>query len=171
MEEIRELVKIYAGVDFGHLAGPTGLQWPCPSPDQAGAPVLYTDGFPRGKARFLPPAESGGEENDPEYPLTLLTGPVLFHSGSLSSHSPGLLKIRGENFVEIHPEDARKFGVAEGDTAVLESKQGRCAVRVQISTKTAPGVLFLPYAFGAKGGHQLTGWDLGKTRVKLKKAE
>ncbi|MBP1717459.1 MAG: putative anaerobic dehydrogenase [Deltaproteobacteria bacterium] len=170
MEEIRSLVKIYGGVDFGHLDGPKGLQWPCPSPDHPGTPVLYLDGFPRGKARFLPPSEGAGEERDPEYPLTLLTGPVLFHSGSLSAHSPGLQKIRGENFVEIHPEDAQKFGLAEGETAVLESKQGKCEVKVQISSKGAPGVLFLPYAFGTKGGHQLTSWDLGKTRVKLGKA-
>lgn len=170
LEEIRGLVKMYGGIDFENLEGPKGAQWPCPSSDQPGTPVLYAEGFPRGKARFLPPAEDAEEGGDPEYPLTLLTGPVLFHSGSLSAHSPGLLKIRGENFVEIHPEDANRFGVAEGEAAVLESKQGKCAVRVQISLKTAPGVLFLPYAFGGKGGHQLTSWDLGKTRVKLEKA-
>jgi formate dehydrogenase major subunit len=170
LEEIRGLVKMYGGIDFENLEGPKGAQWPCPSSDQPGTPVLYAEGFPRGKARFLPPAEDAEEGGDPEYPLTLLTGPVLFHSGSLSAHSPGLLKIRGENFVEIHPEDANKFGVAEGEAAVLESKQGKCTVRVQISLKTAPGVLFLPYAFGGKGGHQLTSWDLGKTRVRLEKA-
>jgi formate dehydrogenase major subunit/formate dehydrogenase alpha subunit len=170
MEEIRGLVKIYGGVEFGRLEGPRGLQWPCPSPDQPGTEVLYAAGFPRGKARFLPPGGGFEEGSDPEYPLTLLTGPVLFHSGSLSAHSPGLMKIRGESRVEIHPEDAHKFGLAEGETAVLESKQGKCAVRVQVSSQTAPGVLFLPYAFGSKGGHQLTSWDLRGTRVKLKKA-
>ena len=107
---------------------------------------------------------------DPGYPLTLLTGPVLFHSGSLSTKSPGLLKVCGESPVEISPQDAEKLGMADGDTVALESKQGKAVVRVRISAKTAPGVLFLPYAFGGKGGHQLTGWDLKSTRVRLSKA-
>jgi len=171
MEEIRGLVEIYAGVDFARLEGPRGLPWPCPSPDHPGTEVLYADGFPRGKARFLPPLDGFDEGNDPEYPLTLLTGPVLFHSGSLSAHSPGLLKIRGENSAEIHPEDAGKFGLADGEKAVLESRQGRCEVRVQISRKVPPGVLFLPYPFGSTGGHQLTSWNLGKTRVRIRKTD
>ena len=170
MEEIRGLVKIYGGLDFERLDEPKGRQWPCPAPDHAGSGILYAEGFPRGKARFLPPWDGLDEKNDPEYPLTLLTGPVLFHSGTLSARSPGLLKIRGENAAEIHPEDAGKFGLADGEKVVLESKRGRCEVRVQISRKTAPGVIFLPSSFGAKGGHQLTGWDLGKTRVKLRRA-
>jgi predicted molibdopterin-dependent oxidoreductase YjgC len=170
MEEIRGLVKIYGGMEFAHLEAPRGLPWPCPSPGHPGTEVLYADGFPRGKARFLPPLDGFAEGADPEYPLTLLTGPILFHSGTLSAHSPGLLKIRGENEAEIHPEDAGKSGLADGEKAVLESKQGRCEVRVRISRKAAPGVIFLPSSFGARGGHQLTGWDLGKTRVKLRKA-
>jgi predicted molibdopterin-dependent oxidoreductase YjgC len=170
MDEIRGLVNLHGGMDFARLEAPRGLPWPCPSPDHLGTEILYADGFPRGKARFLPPLDGFDEGDDPEYPLTLLTGPVLFHSGSLSAHSPGLLKVRGENDAEIHPEDAGKFGLAEGDTAVLESKRGKLEVRVQISRKAAPGVIFLPSSFGARGGHQLTSWDLGKTRVKLRKA-
>ncbi len=170
MEEIRRLVKIYGGMDFSRLESPRGLPWPCPSPDQPGTEVLYADGFPRGKARFLPSLDGSDEGLDPEYPLTLLTGPVLFHSGSLSAHSPGLLKIRGENSVEVHPEDAGKIGLADGENAVLESKQGKLEVRAQISRKAVPGVIFIPSSFGAKGGHQLTGWDLGKTRVRMRKA-
>jgi formate dehydrogenase alpha subunit len=170
LEEIRGLVKIYGGMDFTRLDGPKGLQWPCPSPDHAGTGVLCADGFPRGKARFLPPLDDSDGENDPEYPLTLLTGPVLFHSGSLSVHSPGLLKVRGENAAEIHPEDAAQFDLSDGEGAVLESKQGKMEVAVQISRKAAPGVIFLPCAFGAKGGQQLTGWNLGKTRVRMRRS-
>jgi formate dehydrogenase alpha subunit len=169
MEEIRGLVKIYAGMDSGHLEGPYGIQWPCPAADHPGTAVLYTDGFPSGKARFMPVKEMDPEDADSKYPLVLLTGPVLFHSGSMSSKSPGLLKIRGESYVEIHPGDAQKLGLAGDEMVVLESKQGKASVRVQISTKAAPGVLYVPYSFSGNGGHLLTSWDLRTTRVKLEK--
>jgi len=169
-QEIRSLVKSHAGMDSGRLEGPHGLQWPCPSADHPGTPILYADGFPGGKARFAPSPGQGEEGENSDFPFTLLTGPVLFHSGSLSTKSPGLLKVYGESRVEISSKDAEKLSMADGDTVMIESRLGRVQVRLRISAKTAPGVLFLPYAFGGKGGHQLTGWDLQRTRVRLSKA-
>jgi sulfite reductase (NADPH) flavoprotein alpha-component len=87
----------------------------------------------------------------------------------MSTKSPGLVKIRGESYVEIHPGDAQKLGLVGDETVVLESKQGKASVRVHISAKAAPGVLFIPYSFSGNGGHLLTNWDLRTTRVKLEK--
>jgi predicted molibdopterin-dependent oxidoreductase YjgC len=168
MEEIRGLVKIYAGMEMKRIEEPFGVQWPSPSADHPGTPILYADAFPGGKARFEVVREEK-EETDSERPLTLLTGPVLFHSGSLSAKSSGLLKIRGQSYVELHPADAERFGLAEGEMVAIESKQGKVSVPVQISAKAAPGVLFVPYNFSGNGGHLLTNWDLSATRVKVGK--
>ena len=168
MEEIRGLVKIYAGMEMKRIEGPFGIQWPCSSADHPGTPILYTDDFPGGKARFEIVREEK-EEIDPERPLTLLTGPVLFHSGSLSAKSSGLLKIRGQSYVEIHPTDAERFGLAGGEMVTIESKQGKVSVPAQISANAAPGVLFVPYNFSGNGGHLLTNWGLSATRVKVER--
>jgi anaerobic selenocysteine-containing dehydrogenase len=97
-----------------------------------------------------------------------MTGPTMFHSGSLSTLSPGLARLQGESYVWVHPSDARNLGLTDGQKVSLESRQGKITAKVSISGKAAPAVLFVPYHFG-NGGNQLTGWDLRMTRVKLQK--
>ena len=170
-EEIRNLVSLYRGIDYARLDSPSypaGIQWPCPSPDHPGTPILYEKEFPRGKAR-LTYADPGAGTAGPDSSLVLVTGPTMIHSGSLSTLSPGLLRLQGEGFALIHPTDARALGLDEGHTVSLESPQGRIQVRAAISSKAAPGVLFVPYHFGENGGNRLTGWDLKISRVKLEK--
>ena len=70
MEEINALTPIYAGVTWERLQAGAALQWPVPTPDHPGTPVLHTRQFSRGKGLFvaadhLPPAELP----DAEYPL------------------------------------------------------------------------------------------------------
>ena len=170
-EEIRNLVPLYRGIDYARLdspACPAGIQWPCPSPDHPGTPVLYEKEFPGGKAR-LAYADPGPNTDGRDSSLVLATGPTMIHSGSLSTRSPGLLRLQGESFALLHPQDARGLGLEDGQTVSLESPRGSIQVRVTISTKAAPGVLFVPYHFGESGANQLTGWDLKVTRVKLEK--
>jgi formate dehydrogenase alpha subunit len=170
-DEIRSLVPLYAGISHDRLdspENPAGLQWPCPSSDRPGTPILYAGNFPRGKGKLIP-AEFGEGPEEADRPLALVTGPIMVHSGSLSLRSLGLARLQGESYVLVHPADARSLGLTEGQEVTLESKHGKITVRVTISGKAAPGVLFVPYHFGLNGGNQLTGWDLRLTRVKLQK--
>jgi len=111
--------------------------------------------------------EEETEKTDSSF--VLATGPTMFHSGSLSLLSPGLARLQGDGFVLVHPNDAKNLGLTEGQIVALESPQGKVAVKVSISQKTAPGVLFVPAHFAENGGNHLTGWDLKTTRVKLEK--
>ncbi|MCL5257450.1 MAG: molybdopterin-dependent oxidoreductase [Chloroflexi bacterium] len=52
MAEIAALAPIYAGISYPRLEK-SGIQWPCPAQDHPGTEVLYGDGFPGGKARFV----------------------------------------------------------------------------------------------------------------------
>lgn len=167
MQEVRSLVQLYGGMDYARLDS-LGVQWPCPSLDHPGTPILYEKDFPRGKGKFIP-AEFEEVPVGTEFPWSLITGPTMIHSGSLSAMSPGLSRLLGESYVKIHPSDASKLDLAESQKVVLESKRGKINVRVSISGREAPGVLFVPYHFFSGGGHQLTGWDLGMTRVKVEK--
>jgi len=168
MEEIRKLVPLYGGMNYGRLDSSLGLQWPCPSPDHPGTPTLYEKDFPRGKGKFIP-AEFEEDIAGTEYPWFLVTGPTMFHSGSLSRMSPGLCRIQAESYVEVHPADARRIGLADSQKVALEGQRGRITIKASISERAAPGVLFIPYHFELNGGHQLTGWDLKITRVKVEK--
>ena len=170
-DEIRNLVPLYGGITYARLDSsdyPAGIQWPCPSADHAGTPMLYEKEFPRGKARLIfTEYEEGSREVDSSF--ILATGPTMFHSGSLSVLSPGLARLQGDGFVLVHPTDAKNLGLTEGQNVTLESPRGKVAVKVSVSHKTAPGVLFVPFHFAENGGNRLTGWDLKMTRVKLEK--
>jgi anaerobic selenocysteine-containing dehydrogenase len=48
----------------------------------------------------------------------------------------------------VHPEDARRAGVADGELAMLESRVHRGAVSVQVSDEMRPGVVSLPHGWG-----------------------
>ncbi|MDD5451970.1 MAG: molybdopterin-dependent oxidoreductase [Desulfovibrionales bacterium] len=52
--EVSVLVPILAGIKYRRIEG-NGLQWPCPTEDHPGTPVLHRAGdFPRGKGLFVP---------------------------------------------------------------------------------------------------------------------
>ena len=170
-DEIRNLVPLYGGITYARLDSsdyPAGIQWPCPSADHPGTPVLYEKEFPRGKARLVF-TKYEGETGKMDSSFFLATGPTMFHSGSLSVRSPGLARLQGDGFVLVHPADAKNLGLDEGQNVVLESPRGKVAVKVSISPKTAPGILFVPFHFADNGGNRLTGWDLETTRVRLEK--
>jgi len=168
MDEIKNLVPLYGGMDYARLDNPLGLQWPCSSADHPGTPFLYEKDFPAGKGKFIPVEfEEGPVET--ESPWFLITGPTMVHSGSLSLMSPGLTRLQGESYVQVHPEDARKLGLEDSQKVILRSKQGQVTVKTLISWGAAPGVLFVPGHFGQGGGNYLTGRDLTITKVQLKK--
>lgn len=83
--------------------------------------------------------------------------------------SPGLLRLRGESYVEVHPTDAAQLGLTNYQEVTLESKYGKITVKAAISEKASPGVLFVPYHFDHHGGNQLTGRDLKIARVRIEK--
>ena len=64
MHEIGALVPAYGGITHERLQAGADLQWPCPSAEHAGTPILHEKSFPRGRASFvtsafIPPVEDG----------------------------------------------------------------------------------------------------------------
>ncbi|MDX1777495.1 MAG: molybdopterin dinucleotide binding domain-containing protein, partial [Thermodesulfobacteriota bacterium] len=100
----------------------------------------------------------------------LLTGSVLFHSGSLSTHSPELNQISPGGWVEIAPEDAKNYQLDDGQPVVITSQRGTIESTVKINRKQSPGMVFIPYHFEAQPVNRLTGKDLSLTYVTLQKA-
>jgi len=61
-----------------------------------------------------------------------------------SGLSPRLGQHLPEPFVEVHPEDATKFGVSDGDFARVITDYGQCTLRVVVSERQQRGMLFAP---------------------------
>jgi formate dehydrogenase alpha subunit len=158
MEEIARVTPIYGGVSYERLSE-RGLQWPCPSPDHPGTPILHVGRFSRGLGRFSavdwqPPAE----EPDEQYPFIFTTGRVLyhFHGGSMSRRSAGLDAIYPEALVELNEQDAARLGIAEGDVVRVSSRRGAIEVKAHLTDAIEPGVVFMPWHFAEAAANKLT---------------
>jgi len=150
--EIARIVPQYAGMDYSRLERPEGVQWPCPSPDHPGTPILHTARFntPDGKGIFTPvPYIPPREVPDAEYPFFLDNGRRIWHWhwGSMTHRSSTLERECPSAWLEIHPDDAAKTGLKPGDIARVSSRRGSVDVPVRISHDIRPGVVFLPIHF------------------------
>ena len=148
-EEIRTVTPSYAGITYDRLEK-EGLQWPCPTVSHSGTKFLHKDKFSRGLGLFtaleyIPP----NELPDQEYPFLLSTGRVLYHyhTGTMTTRARGPVERCPESLVEIHPEDAGKLGIADGQKVRVTSRRGTVEVKARITEKSAPGSIFMNFHF------------------------
>jgi formate dehydrogenase major subunit/formate dehydrogenase alpha subunit len=158
MEEISQLTPSYGGISYDRIEY-DGIHWPAPTAEHPGTPVLHREQFTKGKGTFhaidyMPPAENA----DDEYPIYLTTGRLLYqyHTGTMSMKSDGIMEIAPECFVEISPQDARKYGVEEGIAIKITSRRGSIQAKVKISAKAVPGTVFIPFHYAAAAANRLT---------------
>ncbi len=82
-----------------------------------------------------------------EYPLTLVLGQILYHSGKYSTQAEGLMKIYDKALLQIGPADAERLQVAAGDTVILKSPTGTAEVKVEVQPALPAGLVFFPEHF------------------------
>jgi assimilatory nitrate reductase catalytic subunit len=100
-----------------------------------------------GKAKFIAPEiPSLRTETTAARPLRLNTGRIRdqWHTMTRSGASPRLGQHLPEPFVEVHPDDAARHGVADGDFARVTTDYGQCTLRVLVSERQQRGMLFAP---------------------------
>lgn len=105
-------------------------------------------------SEYQPPAELP----DDEYPLVLTTGRVLFHyhTGTMTRRSPTLTEQVNNAFIEIHPENAARLGVAPGDRVRVASRRGQIELAARVTDTVPPGVVFIPFHFAEAPANALT---------------
>ncbi len=156
MDEMASLTPDLAGVSHARL-GRSGLQWPVPHPGHPGTPILFVDReadgrrfrTASGKARlaaieWAPP----GEEIDRDYPFVLVTGRQLAHynAGTMTRRTANL-ELHPSDLAEIHPEDALRLGIEDGDEVEVASRRGAVRTFARLTARVAPGNLFLSFHF------------------------
>ena len=90
--------------------GRRGRQYPYEESFDTERGLSHIEGVRRQPPRGVP---------DEGYPFVLTTARPEEHydTGTMSRRSPTLNRQHPENFVDIHPNDAERYGVADGDTA------------------------------------------------------
>ena len=144
MREVAEVAPRYKGVTYAKLEK-AGIQWPCEAAECQGTPILFAEGFTRGKAAFAP-VEPGVAAGAPAGSYVLLTGTAREHhaTGVRSRRAPGITKLAPEALLQVNPADAAGMGVAEGDMVMVSANGASLEVRTTVTSRVPAGVVFLP---------------------------
>jgi assimilatory nitrate reductase catalytic subunit len=132
--------------DFDAMAP---VQWPVRQGSEPQARFFAEGGFFASdfKARFIAPEIPAlRTETTAARPLRLNTGRIRdqWHTMTRSGMSPRLGQHLPEPFVEVHPDDAARHGLTDGDFARVTTDYGQCTLRVVVSERQQRGMLFAP---------------------------
>lgn len=125
------------------------VQWPLRE-DGTGTQRLFAAGrfaHGDGRARLVTTAaRSPFHAPDREYPLVLNTGRVRdqWHTMTRTGKSPKLAGHISEPYVDMHPHDALRSGVREGELARVHSQWGSMVARVRQGGGILAGNVFVP---------------------------
>jgi formate dehydrogenase major subunit/formate dehydrogenase alpha subunit len=159
MDEINALTPIYAGVTYQRLEEGAQLQWPVPSEDHPGTPILHVGEFSRGRGRFTALEHVEPDElPDDEYPLMLTTGRVLYHwhGGEMTRRARFLQAMYPEGLVEIHPDDAQQAGISDGQLMKVASRRGEIMAKAEVTDRVDPGLIFATFHYPESAVNFLT---------------
>jgi assimilatory nitrate reductase catalytic subunit len=125
------------------------VTWPMRHGEQSQLRFFADGGFFANdrKARFVAPEIPAlRSETNAGRPLRLNTGRIRdqWHTMTRSGLSPRLGQHLPEPYVEIHPDDAVKFGVAHDRFARVTTDYGQCILKVAVSARQQRGMLFAP---------------------------
>jgi assimilatory nitrate reductase catalytic subunit len=144
-------ISAFADITAAQYEAFMPMQWPCP----AGEPVqrerrFFADGrfyTPDHRARFVAtPWREPAERAVADLPFILNTGRVRdqWHTMTRTALSPRLMGHIAEPFVELHPEDAARSGIAPASLARVSNARGSIVVRALISEDQKRGSVFVP---------------------------
>ena len=158
MDEIARLTPSFAGVSHARLEAEGSLQWPVDAGHPDGSPIMHVDGFVRGKGRFVVtdyvPTD---ERTGPRYPLLLTTGRILSqYNVGAQTRRTGNTVWHAQDLLEIHPTDAENRGLKDGDWARLASRTGETTLRVKVTDRVAPGVVYTTFHHPATQANVVT---------------
>ena len=155
------------GVTYERLRD-TSVQWPAASADGPDRnPIRYVeeagDGpvFPtaHGRAVFFPrPHIPAAEMPDDDFPYVLNTGRLQhqWHTLTKTGKVGKLNKLNPGPFVELHPDDARALGIADGDSVEVASRRGRAVLPAVVTDRVLVGCVFAPFHWNDLFGEYLS---------------
>jgi nitrate reductase (cytochrome) len=149
----------FSGITYERLRREPGIVWPCPDEDHPGTCRRYVPGedpiarsvgradfYGRPDRRaivFLSDQLPFREPVTEEYPWVLTTGRRIehWHTSTLTGRVPQTEGVPTD-YLEIHPADARRVGVREGEPVHVVSRRGTVTLVTRPSDRVRPGLVF-----------------------------
>jgi formate dehydrogenase major subunit len=160
--ELRTVTPSYAGITYEKIErnNNQGVQWPCPTEDHPGTPILHVNGpIRKGGVGLLKTLEwkPSPEAGNPEYPITLTTCRILYHyhTRTQTDRTRAVHFTAPRKWLEMGQNDAMELKVSEGEWVKVTSPRGEIYVEVRIVDTLQPGVVWMPFHY-AGGANLLT---------------
>jgi NADH-quinone oxidoreductase subunit G len=165
-DEMRTLVP---GLEIDAVLPPSGPDTELRPPEGIQAsPRTALHGSPsgldplRGTTLELPPdAVADGDS------LVLIPGSALFDQGSMSSRSRAIADLAGAPWALLHPQDALRLGITDGDPIVVAAADRSIALRALVRPALLPGQVYVPRGYDAAPVNALSDASHPVSRVRV----
>jgi anaerobic selenocysteine-containing dehydrogenase len=144
---LAELEAAPHGIDFGPLQPRIPEVLRTPSGMIELAPEALVGDVARLQAALGEPVNGG---------LTLIGRRELRSNNSWMHNLPTLVRGKERCTALVHPDDAARLGLVDGEEAVVRSRAGEIVVPVEVTDDVMPGVVSIPHGWG----HDLPGVGL-----------
>ncbi len=152
-----------SGLSYDILKEKGSVQWPYPKGHSgSGVPRLFVDGkfyTADQKAKIHSVVDVNlSEPIDQEFPLVLTTGRIRdqWHTMTRTGKVNKLNQHIAENYLEIHPKDAEKRGIKEGDLVQISGRRGFVRIKAKVTADIKRGVVFMPMHWGKTKGSKFS---------------
>jgi formate dehydrogenase major subunit len=146
--EVRSVWHAGAGISYAKMDREGGIQWPCTDESHPGTVRLHAEKFAHGdRAPFQCPEQNElQEEPTAEYPLLLVTGRTLYayNAGTMTDRTKNL-ELRPIDTLDLHPEDAERLGILDGDLLRIVSQWGEASLPARRDTRVQKGQVFCTF--------------------------
>ncbi len=85
---------------------------------------------------------------DPDFPFILAAGERRMNTANCAIRNPAWMDSNDATSLAVHPDDARRVGVADGGMIRVITRNGEATVDVRIDDRQKPGTLALPNGLG-----------------------
>jgi formate dehydrogenase alpha subunit len=164
--EIRTIAwEMYGGISYARLDKEYSLHYPCPTEDHPGTFILH-ERFQKqnisnqNKAPFVPVDYTPPLElPDNEYPFMLTTGRRYESYNTHSQtryYAEGVKVKQKEETVDIHPDDAIRLGIEDGEVVKVSSRRGELTVKAKLTEQVVPGLVFMSFHWSETPTNVLT---------------
>jgi formate dehydrogenase major subunit len=151
-DELRKLSPMHRGMSYARLEAENGLQWPCYADDHPGEIFLHSrlweEPVKGPRAPFsVVEHELPFEKLDDEYPLRLTTGRRLDDYNTGVQTGGYASPLRRSESLDISPEDAARYAVADGENVRVRSRRGTLVAPIRVDRSLRAGLTFMTLHF------------------------
>lgn len=90
----------------------------------------------------------GAPDREADFPFLLCAGERRSSNATTNLRDPAWRPRDPDGALAIHPEDARRLGVGDGDSVIVESARGAVEAPARLDPGVQPSVVSLPHGFG-----------------------